>query len=88
MTTEPFYTPGKTAKPRERVPGTLLWALGKAARRLTCERRDNAEVAGSEIQLFYDGDFFSARRFSSRAMAEAWAAKYRTERERDGWAAQ
>jgi hypothetical protein len=55
-------------KPRESVPGEPLWMIERDGKRIECEVRDQGDV-GSELQVFVNQGFRSARLYSSRAAA-------------------
>ena len=55
-------------KAREPVPGEPLWMIERDGKRIECEVRDHGDV-GSELQVFVNQGFRSARLYPSRATA-------------------
>jgi hypothetical protein len=80
-----WYSPGYRSPPPREQPGESLWTLERNGRQLVCELRDHGELAGAEVQLLKDGEFYAGRRFDTRDLALRHADHVRESLERDGW---
>ncbi|HEY1909871.1 MAG TPA: hypothetical protein VGG73_03030 [Vicinamibacterales bacterium] len=64
-------------------PGEHFWTLTKSDSRIDCELRTS--IAGVEVQLIKDGEWFYGCRFAERADAVAHAEKHRRHMLGRGW---
>jgi hypothetical protein len=69
--------------PAAATPGEPFWILTKGNHRMDCELRTS--VAGVEVQLIRDGEWFYGCRFAERADALAHADKHRRHLLGRGW---
>ncbi len=76
------YVPEPPAPP---TPGEPFWTLTKGDNRMDCELRTS--VAGVEVQLIRDGEWFYGCRFAERADAVAHGEKHRRHLLGRGWQA-
>jgi len=86
MGDDPFDLPDwrlPAVKPR---PLELLWTVGNGQHNISCELRYHAEY-GVEAQFLRDGEFFSGRRFPTRALAIQWAELEKGALTKDGYLA-
>jgi hypothetical protein len=64
-------------------PGEHFWTVTKSESRMDCELRTS--IAGVEVQLIKDGEWFYGCRFAQRADAVAHAEKHRRHMLGRGW---
>jgi hypothetical protein len=74
---DPFYRPGYVAPARKSRPAEPLWTIRKGDHMIACELLYHGEY-GVEAQFLRDGEWFSGRRFDTRAQAVQWAELERT----------
>jgi hypothetical protein len=80
-----WFSPDHRPSPRTERPAEALWTLQRDGRQVACQLRDHGELAGAEVQLLKNGEFYAGRRFDTRVQAVRHAVHVRLSLERDGW---